>query len=508
MKDCVQMINITKHFGKVVANNQVCFECRASHIHGLIGENGAGKTTLMRMLYGMYQPDEGEILIDNKSVKIRSPKEAIKNGIGMVHQHFTLVPSLSVVQNIVLSNPPIKRFDVIDMKKAIKDVTKMVSDYNLYVDPNAIVNDLPVGVRQRVEILKALYLGADLLILDEPTAILTPQEIQQLFIVLDSLKNRGKSIVLITHKLAEIMHVTDDITILRNGVVTGHLKTSQTNEREIASLMVGHDAKLRVDKQPSKKGKVVLSVEHLNYTNEQGVKVLNDICLSVREGEIIGIAGVQGNGQTELIDAISGLANDYTGDIRICSSEIKPEDHPALRRKAGLTHIPEDRQTTGAALEASLTQNFVLSNMEKNSGNRIINWKYQRERVKQWFSMFNVKYGNTEDAAYSLSGGNLQKAIVAREIAIDGQVLIAAQPSRGVDIGATIFIHEKLLDQRDRGKGIIMISYELSEIMSLSDRIIVMYNGRVIGETTPEESTEEDIGLMMAGILGGKEHEF
>lgn len=498
MNECVQMRDITKSFGKVIANRNVNFECRNGCIHGLIGENGAGKTTLMRMLYGMYQPDEGTILIDGTPIKMKSPKDAIRNGIGMVHQHFTLVPSLSVVQNIVMSNPPTNRLGVIDLKRASETVAKMAADYNLHVDPQAIVGELPVGIRQRVEILKALYLGANLLILDEPTAILTPQEIQQLFHILLSLKKKGKSIVLITHKLAEIMHVTDDITILRNGVITGHILTKDTNEREIASLMVGRDAKLSVEKPPREPGKECLCVQQLSYTNDQGVKMLENVSFSLREGEIVGIAGVQGNGQTELIDAISGQINDYTGDIRLCGHSFIPTDTPGIRRHHGLTHIPEDRQTRGAALEASLTQNFVISNLS-DKGWRI-RWKKQRKRATDFFNLFNVKYGSTEDPAYSLSGGNLQKTIVAREIAIDGKVLIAAQPSRGVDIGATIFIHEKLLEERERGKGILLISYELSEIMSLSDRIIVMYNGRIIGETTPQESSEEDIGLMMAGI--------
>lgn len=505
MKDCIQMRNITKCFGKVMANQQVDFVCEKNHIHGLIGENGAGKTTLMRMLYGMYQPDKGEILLDGISVKMRSPKDAIKNGIGMVHQHFTLVPCLSVVQNIVMSNPPMNRFGVIKMKKASEMVAKMAKDYNLHVDPHAIVGDLSVGIRQRVEILKALFLGANLLILDEPTAILTPQEIQQLFKILTSLKEKGKSTVLITHKLAEIMHVTDDITIMRNGMVTGHLETKDTNEREIASLMVGRDAKLRVDKTPNPPGEECLSVHHLSYVNDQGVKMLDDVSFTLREGEIVGIAGVQGNGQTELIDVIAGLINNYGGEINLCDQSFTASASPADCRQAGLTHIPEDRQTMGAALEASLTRNFVISNLGETGPKRLIHWKRQRQRAKDYFKLFNVKYGSIEDPAYSLSGGNLQKTIVAREIAIDGKVLIAAQPSRGVDIGATIFIHEKLLEERSRGKGILLISYELSEIMSLSDRIIVMYNGRIIGETTPEKSTEEDIGLMMVGIQEGSD---
>lgn len=502
MNECVQMLGITKRFGGVTANCKVDFSCKPGHIHGLIGENGAGKTTLMKILYGMYAPDEGEVRIHGEPVKLTSPKAAIRHGIGMVHQHFTLVPSLSVVQNIILGRPPKKAGDVIDMKAAIQQVAGMAQAYDLKVDPCAIVDDLPVGIRQRVEILKALYLGADILILDEPTAILTPQEIRQLFVTLTELKNKGKSIILITHKLAEMMSVTDDITILCNGVVTGHLQTSQTCEQEIARMMVGKDTRLTVTKQPNPAGRVLLRAEGLNYCNKFGVKMLSDVSLEVKAGEIVGIAGVQGNGQTELIDVISGFEPDYEGSVTIGDTRFSPGSGVAARRKKGLSHIPEDRQTRGAALDASLLQNYTMSNFGESSPQKgpLIRWKHQKQRAESCFKDFKVKFGKVDDPAYSLSGGNLQKSIVAREMEMRPQVLIAAQPSRGVDIGATIFIHERLLDRRQEGTAILLVSYELSEIMSLSDRILVMYNGSIIGETTPQESTEEDIGLLMAGL--------
>lgn len=511
----VQMVGITKRFGDVTANSQVNFTISPGHIHGLIGENGAGKTTLMKILYGMYTPDEGEIYINGEPVKLTSPKTAIKYGIGMVHQHFTLVPSLSVVQNIILGRPPKKAGDVIDMKAASQQVTQMSKAYNLKVDPYAIVDDLPVGIRQRVEILKTLYLGADILILDEPTAILTPQEIKQLFITLTELKNKGKSIILITHKLAEMMSVTDDITILCNGVVTGHLQTEKTNEEEIARMMVGKDAKLTVTKQDNPTGQVKLKAENLTYYNKFGVKMLSDVSFEVKAGEIVGIAGVQGNGQTELIDVITGFEKDYEGTVTINDTAFSPDSGVALRRKQGLSHIPEDRQTRGAALDASLLQNYTMSNFEGEGKGKtkgyFIRWGAQKKRAEKCLNDFKVKFDKVEIPAYSLSGGNLQKSIVAREMEMRPKVLIAAQPSRGVDIGATVFIHERLLDRRTEGTAILLISYELSEIMSLSDRILVMYNGRIIGETTPKESTEEDIGLLMAGLhssKGGKNSEF
>lgn len=497
----VEMTGITKRFGSTVANDRVDFICKDHCIHGLIGENGAGKTTLMKILYGMYAPDEGTIKIDGEEVSLTSPKAAIKRGIGMVHQHFTLVPSLSVVQNIILGNPPKKTGGVIDMDRAEDEIRQMSALYNLKVEPADIVEELPVGICQRVEILKALYLGADILILDEPTAILTPQEIKQLFITLQELKEKGKSIILITHKLAELKSVTDDITILRNGVVTGHLNTCETTEEEIARMMVGKKMSLTVDKQENKAGEVRLEINCITRHDRFGVKTLDQVSFTVRSGEIVGIAGVQGNGQTDLIDVITGFEEEYEGEVVIGERRFAPSEGVAVRRGEGLMHIPEDRQTRGAALEASLLENYTMGSLiNKEEAGVLINWRKQKKKTEEAYKVYGVKYGKVEDPAFSLSGGNLQKTIVAREMLSDPKILIAAQPSRGVDIGATVFIHEKLLEQRKKGAAILLISYELSEIMSLSDRILVMYNGKIIGETTTKESTEEDIGLLMAGV--------
>lgn len=502
MAYAVEMKHITKKFPNVLANSDVNLKVEWGSIHGLIGENGAGKTTLMKVLYGMYHPDEGEILIDGKPVSLKSPKDAIMHSIGMVHQHFTLVDSLTVTQNIILGKPICKKNGLLDLERANKTVEELGKAYGLAVNPRSLVKDLPVAMQQRVEILKVLYLGADILILDEPTAVLTPQEINSLLETLKLLKEKGKSIILITHKLKELMSVTDDITVLRNGVVTGVVKTSEASEKLIASMMVGKEISFEVEKKPACPGKPALCVEHLHYKDKFGVTMLDDVSFTLRHGEILGVAGVQGNGQTELIDVISGMVTNYEGSICFDDREIKTSDLPLARRAAGLGHIPEDRQTMGAALGASLMENFVmggLDNPEYTTRYTIVYSKVASVAKKQ-YQHFDVKYSSLSEAAGTLSGGNLQKAIVAREIYRNPKVLIAAQPSRGVDIGATMFIHEQLVKLRDAGKGVLLVSSELSEIMSLSDRVIVMYNGGIVGEVNPKECSEEEIGLMMAGM--------
>ncbi len=502
MAYAVEMKGITKTFPGVVANKEVSLTVPWGSIHGLIGENGAGKTTLMKVLYGMYRPDEGEILINGQSFTFRGPEDAIAHGIGMVHQHFTLVPSLNVTQNIMLGRPITKRSGVLDFEKAYTVVKKLGQDYGLPVDPHAIIKDLPVAMQQRVEILKALYLGADILIMDEPTAVLTPQEIESLLNTLVLLKQKGKSIILITHKLKELMRVTDEITVLRSGKVTGRVKTCDATEALVAAMMVGKEISFEVPKEPSHPGETVLVAANLNSYDRLGVQVLRNVSFSLRRGEIVGVAGVQGNGQTELIEALSGMNTKYTGQISICGKPIVSDAPPLARRRAGLAHVPEDRQTMGAALSASLLENFIMGGLDDEAyANRTtISYRRAGETAQKQLGRFDVKYASLNDPAGALSGGNLQKAIVAREIYRSPEVLIAAQPSRGVDIGATMFIHKKLVEMRDAGKAVLLISSELSEIMSLSDRILVMYNGSIVGETTPQQSTEEDIGLMMAGI--------
>ncbi len=506
MAYAVEMKNITKRFPGVVANSDVTLQVRWGSIHGLIGENGAGKTTLMKVLYGMYQPDGGEILIDGKAVRFKDPKDAISHSIGMVHQHFTLVGSLTVAQNMILGKPICKKGGILDLERANKEVEKLGREYGLPVDPKAFVKDLPVAMQQRVEILKVLYLGADILIMDEPTAVLTPQEIQGLLNTLLLLKEKGKSIILITHKLRELMSVTDDVTVLRGGVVTGVVKTSEASEKRIASMMVGKEISFEVPKDAAKPGEEALRAEHLYYRDKFGVTMLNDVSFTVRKGEILGVAGVQGNGQTDLIEVLSGMATRYRGRIVFGGREIRQSDLPLKRREAGLGHIPEDRQTMGAALGATLLENFIMGGLSDPdyTSPGMISYSKAAAVAKRQYENFDVKYASLEEPAGALSGGNLQKAIVAREIYRNPQILIAAQPSRGVDIGATMFIHEQLIKLRDAGKGILLVSSELGEIMSLSDRVIVMYNGTIVGEVDPENSSEEEVGLMMAGMKGGR----
>lgn len=503
MAYAVELRRITKAFPGVVANRDVSLAVEWGSIHGLIGENGAGKTTLMKVLYGMYHPDEGEILINGEPVQFRGPRDAIARGIGMVHQHFTLVPSLSVAQNIILGKPVCKRGGLLDFDRAHKMVEALGKEYGLLVDPRALVKDLPVAIQQRVEILKVLYLGADILIMDEPTAVLTPQEIDGLLRTLSLLRDKGKCIILITHKLKELMCVTDGITVLRGGRVTGRIRTCDASEAAVAAMMVGKEISFEVPKGPAHPGEAVLAAEHLRYRDPFGVVAVNDVSFSVRRGEIVGVAGVQGNGQSELIGLLSGMLPRYEGRLALCGQEILPAATPLQRRQAGLGHIPEDRQRMGAALGAPLLDNFIMGGLSDPgyTSPHLIYYAKAAATAKEQYRRFDVKYAALSDPAASLSGGNLQKAIVAREIYHGPEVLIAAQPSRGVDIGATMFIHEKLIQMRDAGKAVLLISSELSEIMSLSDRILVMYNGSIVGETTPQESSEEDIGLMMAGIV-------
>lgn len=456
----------------------------------------------MRVLYGMYQPDEGEILIDGQSVQFRNARDAIARGIGMVHQHFALVPTLSVTQNIILGKPVTKSNGLIDIKRAEALVEDLGKTYKLEVSPKALVKDLPVSFQQRVEILKALYLGAELLIMDEPTAVLTPQEIVKLFETLVELKNAGKTIILITHKLNEIMKITDEIMILRLGKVTGHVKTSETTERKIAEMMVGRQLKEPSPKSQSDQSRVVLEAQHISYVDRWGVKALDDVSLTLRSGEILGIAGVQGNGQSELIDVLSGMINNYSGLVKICGHDCQPRTNTRERREMGMGCIPEDRQVTGAAVGGTILANFIMVGYRTRAfANRIfINYRKAKEICWQYVKQFTVKTDSILNDAISLSGGNLQKLIVAREMYLNPEILIAAQPSRGVDIGATEYIHEKLVEHRNKGKAVLLVSNELSEIMEVSDRVLVIYKGRFVGEVDPQHTTEEQIGLLMAGV--------
>ena len=501
MSVAVQMKNIVKLFGAVRANDDVCLTIQKNSIHGIIGENGAGKTTLMKILYGMYRPDGGEILLDGKRVKFSSPKDAIACHIGMVHQHFTLVPSMTVMENIILGCPPQKR-GFIDRKKALEQVNALCEKYNFNMDPNAVISELPVGLRQRVEILNALFLGADILIMDEPTAVLTPQEITGLFETLKELRNHGASIILITHKLSEVMAITDEVTVLRDGKVTGRVHTSDTNERALAQMMVGRGVLLNVEKAPAQLGDTVLRMEHIRSCNDDGLLTVDDVSFSLREGEIVGIAGVQGNGQSELIEILSGVNQDYVGAITIAGKLIPRESTPWARRKAGLGLIPEDRQISGSAGVATVEDNFLMTTYRKRNINKhgFISRKIARMELEASIEAFKIKIPSIKAGGYSLSGGNMQKLIVAREYNLHPKILIAAQPTRGVDIGAMEIIHKKLVELRESGKAVLLVSNELSEIMSLSDRILVMYQGRIMGEVAAKDAEESQLGLWMAGI--------
>lgn len=499
----IELKKITKVFGKLTANSEVDFTVESGKIYGLIGENGAGKTTLMRVLYGMYEPDGGEILIDGKAVRFKSPKDAIDMGIGMVHQHFALVPTLTVTQNMILGKPIQKKNGLLDMKQAEQMVLDIGKQYKLEVPPKALVKDIPVSLQQRVEILKALYLGADLLIMDEPTAVLTPQEIVKLFETLVELRNAGKSIILITHKLNEIMQITDEIMVLRLGKVTGHVKTSETDERRIAEMMVGRQLSEQKEKKVVDQSQIALEAERLEYVDKWGGKAVDDISFTLHKGEILGIAGVQGNGQSELIDILTGMVNDYKGTILIEGREVSPSMGTRIRREYGMGCIPEDRQLTGAAVGATILSNFIMEGYRSRdfAGRYFINYKKAKQITWDNVKKFTVKTDNIMNDALSLSGGNLQKLIVARELYLKPSVLIAAQPSRGVDIGATEYIHDTLVEHRNQGNAVLLVSNELSEIMAISDRILVIYNGRFVGEVNPGAATEEEIGLLMAGIV-------
>lgn len=502
MEDAVLLKDIVKAFPGTVANNHITISVRKNSIHGIVGENGAGKTTLMKQLYGMYRPDEGEIWINGKQVVFHSPRDAINCRIGMVHQHFTLVNSMSVVENIILGRPVLK-YGFVDIRRAKKEIGLLCGKYNFDMDLDAKVEDLPVGLKQRVEILKALYLGADVLIMDEPTAVLTPQEITELFVTLKNLRDQGSSIILITHKLSEVMQLTDEVTVLRDGRVTGHVFTKDTNEQELARMMIGRGLLLHIDRQEAKIGGKALSVRNIRCKNDDGMMVVNDVSFDVHYGEIVGIAGVQGNGQTELIEVISGINQEYAGRIEIDGQEVLTKSSPWQRRAMGLGHIPEDRQREGSAPDATIEDNFLMTTYRKPEINRhaLISRKKALQELEDMVREFKIKIPGYRAKGSALSGGNMQKLIFAREYNLNPRCLIASQPTRGVDIGAMEFIHSHLARMRDQGKAVLLVSNELSEIMLLSDRVLVMYEGKISGEVKAGELSEEKIGLLMAGIV-------
>ncbi|MCY6371088.1 ABC transporter ATP-binding protein [Clostridium ganghwense] len=499
MDKVIEMKEITKVFPGTTANDNVDFTLLKSETHVLLGENGAGKTTLMNVLYGLYQPEKGQIFVRGKEVKITNPNDAIKLGIGMVHQHFMLVHNFTVAENIVLGMEP-KKGVKLDINKAIKDVEELAKKYGFNIDPNAVIEDIGVGQQQKVEILKALYRGAEILILDEPTAVLTPQEIEELGIIIENLKAEGKSVILITHKLKEVMSMSDRVTIIRRGKVTGIVNTKDTSIDELAELMVGRKVNLIVEKKESKLRGEVLKIENLHANDNRDLPAINGINLSINGGEILGIAGVDGNGQTEFLEVLTGLRKPQNGKISLNGKDIFGKT-PREIVDSGVGHIPEDRHKRGLILKYSLFENSILGMQHKApfSKNTVIDYKKVREFAQKIIKEFDVRTPNDEVHASALSGGNQQKLIVAREISKNPDLLIAAQPTRGVDVGAIEFIHKRLVAERDAGKAVLLVSFELDEVLALSDRIAVMYDGKIVGILDRKDADEQKLGILMAG---------
>jgi simple sugar transport system ATP-binding protein len=496
----LEMRGIRKEFPGVVANDDVSFDVRRGEVHALLGENGAGKSTLMNILYGLYRPDAGEILLNGKRVVFSSASDAIDAGIGMVHQHFMLIPVMTVAENVVLGTEPVKDGVLLDEAAAEKRVADMAKTFNFAVEPGALVEDIGVGQQQRVEIMKALYRNADLLILDEPTAVLTPQEASDLFEILRTLRQEGISIVFISHKLKEVLEIADRITVLRRGKTIETVPRAGATEETLARAMVGREVLLRVEKQPAEVGDVLLEAEDLWASDDRGVQKVRGMSFQVRAGEIVGIAGVDGNGQTELIEALTGLRHADRGVVRVGGRELH-HSSPRHVLDAGLGHIPEDRQRLGLVLEFSLAENVALHDYATPPDSKW-GWLFPKrlvERARGLIQEFDVRGGGPLTPAGALSGGNQQKLVAAREISRDPKALIAAQPTRGLDVGAIEYLHRRLVSERDEGRAILLVSLELDEIFSLSDRILVIYEGQIVGEHTGVVS-EEQIGFEMVGV--------
>ena len=510
MEYVVEMLNIRKEFPGIVANDNITLQLRKGEIHALLGENGAGKSTLMGILFGMNQPDKGVIKVRGKEVKITNPNVANDLGIGMVHQHFKLVENFTVTQNIVLGCEPKILFGLgMDLNKAAKRIEELSKQYGLNVDPNAKIENISVGMQQRVEILKMLYRDADVLILDEPTAVLTPQEIDELIKIMKNLINEGKSIIIITHKLKEIKAAADRCTVIRRGRYIGTVDVKTTSEAEMAKMMVGREVSFKVNKKPAKPGDVVLDIKNLSVKNNKKVLGLKDFSIDVRAGEIVGIAGVEGNSQSELIEAITGLRKSESGTINFKNKDITRE---SIRNRinSGIAHIPEDRHKRGLVLDYTIEENMVLEVYDKKpfSNKGLLNKKEIKKYAEKIIDEFDVRSGEgAESIARSLSGGNQQKAIIGREIELNPELLIAAQPTRGLDVGSIEYIHKRLVEQRDSGKAVLLVSLELDEILNVSDRIAIINNGELIGVVNADETNENEVGLMMAGIKGGEKHE-
>lgn len=501
MKNAVELRNITKFFpsSNVLANNNVSLEVREGEVHALVGENGAGKTTLMNILYGLHPPDTGEIWVDGQAVQVTHPDDAIQLGIGMVHQHFKLVPSFTIAENIMLGMEP-NRFGLLQKREEAEQVRALANRFGLPVDPYARIRDLPVGMQQRVEILKALQREAKILILDEPTAVLTPQEVKELLIVVRNLAERGRTIIFITHKLVEVKDVADRLSVMRGGRMIGTREVTQTTIPEMANMMVGRPVLLDLDKKPAQPGEVVFSCEDVTVSDAIGIPAVRHLSFEVRRGEVLGIAGVSGNGQTELVEAISGMRPVDGGEMLFSGQTITHES-VGRRRNRGMAHIPEDRIKIGLNLQTDLDENLVVSRYKWPEFNKLgflirsAMSRFAALSIKQ----FSISAARPGGGIATLSGGNMQKVVLARELAGNPKFVIANQPTRGLDVGSIEFVHRALIAARDEGAGVLLVSVELDEIMSLSDRVIVLYRGEIAGEVNPQTVTQEEIGLLMGG---------
>jgi general nucleoside transport system ATP-binding protein len=499
----LELRGITKRFGPVVANDGIDFDLRPGEVHALLGENGAGKSTLMSILYGLYSPDEGEIHVKGEAVGVDSPSRAIDLGIGMVHQHFMLVPVMTVTENIVLGEEP-TRGALLDVREGSRKVKELSDRYGLAVDPEAVIEQVSVGMQQRVEILKTLYRDARILILDEPTAVLTAQESHELFEVLRALKEDGVSIVFISHKLNEVLEISDRVTVLRRGKRIDTVPTEGATEESLARLMVGRDVLLRVEKKTAKPGEPVLEVGDLHVRDVRGLEAVKGVSLEVRGGEVVAIAGVDGNGQLELVQAIAGVVVPESGRVSIDGRDVTGRG-VRTTTEAGVSHIPEDRHLCGLVLDFTLAENLALREYREPpiSNHGLLSLGQMNERARALLREYDVRGGDPNTLASALSGGNQQKVAVAREIASNPQLLIAHQPTRGLDVGAIEFVHRRLLEERDKGRGILLVSLEFEEIRALADRILVIYEGQIVGEFPPDAS-EEELGVAMTGGRGGR----
>lgn len=501
MTPVLELRGITKRFPGVLANDHIDLTLHEGEILALLGENGAGKTTLMNILYGLYHPDEGEIFVRGQQRTIESPNDAIAAGIGMVHQHFMLVPVFTVTENVMLGDEDVRFGGVLDRKAASQKVREISERYHLEVDPNSYIRDLPVGVQQRVEIIKLLYREADILILDEPSAVLTPQEVEGLFDIMHTLVDQGKSIIFITHKLGEVLKVADSITVIRRGKVIGSTKPAEADRRKLAEMMVGRAVSLEVDKEPPQVGEPVLEVDNLLVLDDRNQVAVNHIKFNVSAGEVLGVAGVQGNGQTELVEAITGMRSALEGEIQLLGVDITKAS-PRQITELGSAHVPEDRQRDGLVLSFPVADNLIINSyyLPPFTQGVVMQQAAIQENADTLVKEFDIRTPSAAVNAGSLSGGNQQKVIVAREFSRPIKLLVAAQPTRGLDVGSVEYIHRRIIEKRDEGTAVLLVSTELDEIMELSDRIAVMYRGEIIKILDASEATKERVGLLMAGV--------